>query len=1212
MASDLLQALQERILILDGAMGTMIQALNLQEADFRGSDFAAHASPLKGCNELLSITQPDAIRGIHAAFLAAGADIIETNTFNANAISMSDYQLENQVYALNLASAQVARQAADAATESDGKPRWVAGSMGPTNRTASLSPKVDDPAFRNVSFQELAQTYAEQARGLLDGGVDLLLPETAFDTLNFKAALFAIAEVFEARGSEVPVIASVTITDASGRTLSGQTLEAFWASISHFPLLAVSLNCALGAAEMRQYVQELARLAPVQICCFPNAGLPNAFGGYDESPEEMAEVLRDFADQGWLNLAGGCCGTGPEHIRAIAKALQHCSPRQLPELPAYPRFSGLEPLVLRPDANFTLVGERTNITGSRRFARLIREGQFEAALAVARDQVDGGANILDVNMDEGLIDSVAAMRTFLNLIATEPEIARIPIMIDSSRWEVLEAGLQCVQGKSIVNSISLKDGEAEFLAKARTIRRYGAAVVVMAFDEQGQATSKEHKVAICQRAYKILTEQAGFAPQDIIFDPNILTVATGMAEHNHYAVDFIEALAEIKRTCPGALTSGGVSNVSFSFRGNDTVREAMHAAFLYHAIQAGLDMGIVNAGQVQVYSDIEPVLLEAIEDVLFDRHPEATEQLVNLAETYQGTGPKKEAEVALWRESELDQRLAYALRHGITQFLEADLAEALQAYPSPLSIIEGPLMAGMNVIGDLFGAGKMFLPQVVKSARVMKQAVAFLQPLMLEGASQARSKGKVLLATVKGDVHDIGKNIVSVVLACNHYEIIDLGVMVPAEKILSTARQENVDIIGLSGLITPSLDEMVHLASEMQRQGFDLPLLIGGATTSRQHTAVRIAPAYTGPVVHVLDASRAVPPLQSLLSTDPERQAAFLLETQTEQQSLRERFEQKNSQKNLVPIAEARQQKPVYDWAATEIPSPPFLGPELRSQTVAEIIPFIDWTPFFTTWQLTGSYPRILEDPRLGETARDLFAQAQNMLTRMMAENWLQPQAILGFFPAQSQGDDILLHWQEQSLCLPTLRQQQARRSGQHLALADWIAPVESGVQDYLGAFVVSVGSVVERVERFKAEHDDFSAILLQALADRLAEALAEKLHQEARQAWGLEQPGDFELADLLKERYRGIRPAPGYPACPDHSEKIKLFGLLQAERIGVTLTEHGAMDPASSVSGWYFAHPDSRYFAVGKIGPDQLADYAMRKDWDLATAQNWLRPWLV
>lgn len=1210
MNTDLLDALNERILVLDGAMGTMIQAFDLQEADYQQGRFADHPISLKGCSDILCLTRPDVIQEIHRQFFQAGADIIETNTFGGNAFALGDYQLQDEVYSINKAGAEIARAVAEEFMQADGRRRWVAGSMGPTTVTTSISPDVNDPAARTATFAQLADTFAEQARALLDGGVDFLLPETSIDTLNMKAALYAIAQVFEERQMRVPVMASFTITDASGRTLSGQTVEALWHSISHFPLFAVSLNCALGAEQMLPYVQELSRLAPIPVSCFPNAGLPNEFGEYDASPESMADTLEEFVDQGWLNIVGGCCGTRPKHIQAIAQRMQGKKPRTAPPPRRLPSYSGMEPLTIFPDSNFLLVGERTNITGSRRFARLIREENYEAALSVARQQVEGGANILDVNMDEGLIDSVAVMRTFLNLIASEPDIARIPIMIDSSKWEVLEEGLQCVQGKSIVNSISLKDGEALFLERARKIRQYGAAVVVMAFDETGQATSKEDKVAICQRAYKLLTEEVGFPAEDIIFDPNILTVATGIEEHNDYALNFIEALREIKNTCPGALTSGGVSNISFSFRGNDFVREAMHAAFLYHAIQAGLDMGIVNAGQLQVYSEIPEDLLQHIEDVLFNRHPDATEKLVDLAQRFQSTQVEREAAAQVWRESELPQRLAYALRHGVADYLEEDLQEALKVYDKPLSIIEGPLMDGMNIIGDLFGAGQMFLPQVVKSARVMKKAVAFLEPLMEDDKASAQAKGKVLLATVKGDVHDIGKNIVGVVMACNNYEIIDLGVMVPADKILAAAREQQVDIVGLSGLITPSLDEMVHVASEMQRQEFKLPLLIGGATTSRKHTAVKIAPAYAEPVVHVLDASRSVGTLQNLLTDSRE---SFLADLEREQNTLRERFAQRKQRRPLLSIAEARQRKPQYDWSEAP-PVPAFTGVRLLEEiALDELVPYIDWTPFFTTWELHGSYPRILDDAKVGPSARELFEQAQGMLKRIVDEKWLQPQAVYGFFKAQSQGDDMHLEHEGQDWVLHSLRQQEARKKAEQLALADWLAPAESGQQDYLGAFVVTAGhGVAERVAAFKAEHDDYSAIMLQALADRLAEALAEKLHQQVRQEWGFKDAEDIRLEDLIKERYRGIRPAPGYPACPDHSEKRKLFKLLQAERIGVTLTEHCAMTPPASVSGLYFSHPDSRYFSIGKLGPDQIQDYAQRKGWTLEEAQSWLRPWLA
>ena len=1205
--SQFLETLDQRILILDGAMGTMIQGFGLAEADYRGVDFADSEIPLKGCNDLLPLTRPDVIRRIHGDFFAAGADIIETNSFNANAISLADYGLAEQAYRLNAVAAKLAREVADELTAVDGKPRWVAGSMGPTTRTASLSPDVNDPAFRNVSFVQLAEAFAEQARGLLDGGVDLLLPETHIDTLNLKAALFGIEQVFAERGERVPVIASFTIPDASGRTLSGQTIEAVWNSIAGYDLLAVSINCALGAKEMRPHIQELARLAHCRICCFPNAGLPNEMGGYDDTPAAMAALLDEFAGEGWLNIVGGCCGTRPEHIAAIAQSVAPHAPRLAPQRDVLPRFSGMEPLVIRPDSNFILIGERTNITGSKRFARLIREQNYDAALSVARAQVEGGANLIDVNMDEGLIDSVAAMRTFLNLIAGEPDIAKLPIMVDSSRWEVLEAGLQCLQGKSIVNSISLKDGEAAFLDKARTIRLYGAAAVVMAFDEQGQATSLEDKARICRRAYQLLIEQAGFVPSDIIFDPNILTVATGIDEHNDYAQAFIEAVRRIKHECPGALISGGVSNVSFSFRGNDFVREAMHAAFLYHAIQAGLDMGIVNAGQLMVYEEIPPELLTAIEDVLFNRHADATEKLVELAGRYQRDA-RQEAEAAAWRSESLERRLAHALRQGVSDYLEADLGEALAKY-SPLGIIEGPLMDGMNEIGDLFGAGKMFLPQVVKSARVMKQAVAFLQPLMSKDSAVAPSKGRVLMATVKGDVHDIGKNIVGVVLGCNHYEVIDLGVMVPAQRILAEARRLNVDVIGLSGLITPSLDEMVHVAQEMQHEGFALPLMIGGATTSRKHTAVRIAPAYSQPVAHVADASRAVGALKDLLAQGTD----YADRLRAEQAHLREKFASEQAGKALLSLNEARARKPVYDWQSAEIPVPAFTGVRELELPLAELVEYIDWTPFFSTWELPGVYPRILDDARVGSAARELFEQAQKMLKQIVAEGWLQAKARFGFFPAHSLGDDIAVSYAGEETIFHTLRQQEPRKDGVQLALADWIAPAESGRQDYLGLFAVTAGLGIEpHLARFGAAHDDYSAILLKALADRLAEAAAEKLHQLARAEWGYGRDEQFAIRDLIKEQYRGIRPAPGYPACPDHSEKYPLFRLLDAEQIGVRLTEHGAMYPASSVSGQYFAHPDSRYFSLGKINAEQLTDYASRKGWTQAEAENWLRHWLV
>lgn len=1204
--------LQERIVILDGAMGTMIQTFGLEEADFRGHQFLHHPQSLKGCNDLLCLTRPELIQGIHRAFLEAGADIIETNTFNAQSVSLADYGLQDQVYAINKAAAELACAVAQEVSARDGRPRWVAGSIGPTNRTASLSPDVNNPGFRNISFMELVAAYTEQIRALMDGGVHLLLPETTFDTLNLKAALYAIETVFESSGHRLPVIASVTITDASGRTLSGQTLEAFWSSISHFPLLAVSINCALGAAQMRAHVEELARLAPVYVCCFPNAGLPNEFGGYDETPTQMAAILRDFAEQGWLNIVGGCCGTRPEFISAIAQAMQGVAPRRIPEVPALPRFSGLEALTLHPDANFILVGERTNITGSRKFARLIREENYEAALEVARQQVEGGANLLDINMDEGLIDSEAVMRKYLYLLAAEPDIAKLPVMIDSSRFEVLEAGLQCLQGKCVVNSISLKEGEAVFLERARKIRRYGAAVVVMAFDESGQAVTVEHKVTICHRAYRLLTETVGFPPQDIIFDPNILTVATGMEEHAEYARAYLEAIGEIKALCPGALISGGVSNLSFSFRGNDYVREAMHAVFLYHAIRAGMDMGIVNAGQLAVYEDIPPKLREHIEDVLFNRRSDATDRLVTLAETYRAQGNQREKDER-WRQGDLQERLNHALVHGIDSYLEQDLLEALARFSRPLEIIEGPLMTAMNLVGDLFGDGKMFLPQVVKSARVMKKAVAWLFPYLEADKTASTSKGKILLATVKGDVHDIGKNIVGVVLACNNYEIIDLGVMVPAERILAEARAAGVDIIGLSGLITPSLDEMVHVAREMERLGLKLPLLIGGATTSAKHTAVKIAPVYTGPVVHVNDASRAVTVVSQLLS---ETQApAYLEQVRQQQAQTRERYLNRAA-RPLLSLEQARARAPQYDWSQVELAQPEFSGVRILSQIpLAELLPYIDWTPFFSAWELRGTYPAILQHPEMGHAARELFEHAQTLLAQIVAENWLEARAVYGFFPAAAQGEDILIYSDAErtrvQTVFHTLRQQE-ELGRPPLALADWIAPVQSGCQDWLGAFAVTAGLGLDRhVQRYEAVHDDYHAILLKALADRLAEALAEWLHQRVRREWGYGRAEHLTPQELIAEKYRGIRPAPGYPACPDHTEKRTIFALLGAEAIGLTLTEHCAIIPTAAVTGWFFAHPQAHYFSISRIGADQVADYARRKGMTQTEMERWLAPWL-
>jgi 5-methyltetrahydrofolate--homocysteine methyltransferase len=1213
MTTPLEALLKERIVILDGAMGTMIQTFGLEEADFRGTLFETHPLPLKGCNDLLCLTRPEIIKQIHRAFLEAGADIIETNTFNAQAVSMADYGLEDQVYAINKAAAEIAKAVAAEVQAEDGNPRWVAGSIGPTTRTASLSPDVNNPGFRNTDFDALVAAFGEQVRGLVDGGVDLLVPETTIDTLNLKAALFAIEDYFEKTGVRLPVIASVTITDASGRTLSGQNIEAFWSSIAHFPLLAVSINCALGAAQMRAYVEELANLAPVYLCCFPNAGLPNEFGGYDETPEQMAAILKDFAQAGWVNIVGGCCGTRPEFIAAIAQAMKGLAPRSIPNPPALPRFSGMECYTLRPDSNFSLIGERTNITGSRKFARLIREENYDAALEVARQQVEGGANLIDINMDEGLIDSVAVMRTFLNLIAAEPDIARLPIMVDSSRFEVLEAGLKCLQGKSVVNSISLKEGEERFKAQARLIRRYGAAVVVMAFDETGQAVTVEHKVAICLRAYKILTTELGFSPQDIIFDPNILTVATGMEEHADYAMAYLKAIPEIKKVCPGALISGGVSNLSFSFRGNDYVREAMHAVFLYHAIQAGMDMGIVNAGQLAVYEDVPPQLLTHIEDVLFNRRPDATDRLVTLAESINKKGTQREKDET-WRQGNLQERISHALVHGIDSYLEQDLPEALSSFARPLEIIEGPLMIGMSIVGDLFGAGKMFLPQVVKSARVMKKAVAWLLPHMEADKSSNSSKGRILLATVKGDVHDIGKNIVGVVLGCNNYEVIDLGVMVPADRILAQAQEHNADIIGLSGLITPSLDEMVHVAKEMQRLEFKTPLLIGGATTSSKHTAVKIAPAYKGPVVHVNDASRAVTVVSQLLSAT--QSSDYLEQVRSQQAQTRERYLNRST-RPMLSLAQARERRPQLDWSQAKLPQPAFSGVRvLENIDLAELISFIDWTPFFSAWELRGVYPAILEHPEMGAVARELFENAQTLLAQVISENWLQAKAVYGFFPAAAEGDDIVVYTDSTRtdihMHFHSLRQQEDLGNKPHLALADFIAPVETGLSDWLGVFAVTAGLGLDaHVARFEAAHDDYNAILLKALADRLAEALAEWLHQKARQEWGYGQSEDLSAEDLLQEKYQGIRPAPGYPACPDHTEKRSIFALLAAEQIGLSLTEHCAMTPTAAVSGWYFSHPEARYFSITRLGADQVSDYAQRKGFTQAEMERWLSPWL-
>ncbi|MEW5977790.1 MAG: methionine synthase [Acidobacteriota bacterium] len=1212
------ELLQQRILIIDGAMGTMIQSYKLEEADYRGQLFAAHSCPLKGNNDLLVLTQPRVIESIHRQFLEAGADIIETNSFNANRISLADYGMESFARELNRAAAVVARRVADAVTAANpARPRFVAGSLGPTNKTASMSPNVNDPAYRAVTFDQLVEAYYEQVEGLMEGGVDCLLAETTFDTLNLKAALFAIDQYFEEAQRRVPVMASITITDASGRTLSGQTVEACWTSISHAPLLSVGINCALGASQMRSYIEELSSLAPVYLSCYPNAGLPNAFGEYDETPETMAAVLREFAENGWLNIVGGCCGTTPAHIRAIAEAVRQSKPRVLPKPPRYTRFSGLEPLVIRPETNFVNIGERTNVTGSPKFAKLILGGNFEEALSIARQQVDGGAQMIDVNMDEGLLDSEKAMVKFLNLIASEPDIARVPITIDSSKWSVIEAGLKCCQGKCVVNSISLKEGEEVFKRQARLVKRYGAGVVVMAFDEQGQADTLERKVEITARAYRILTEEVGLDPCDIIFDPNILTVATGIEEHNNYAVAFIEATRRIKSGLPYSKVSGGLSNISFSFRGNNVVREAMHSAFLYHAIQAGLDMGIVNAGQLGVYEEIPKDLLELVEDVLLNRRADATERLVSFAETVKRQA-KSEAEEDSWRKGSVEERLAHALVKGIVEHIETDVEEARQKYARPLEVIEGPLMAGMNIVGDLFGSGKMFLPQVVKSARVMKKAVAYLLPFM-EAEKQAsgatRAMAKVLLATVKGDVHDIGKNIVGVVLGCNNYEVIDLGVMVPSDRILKTAKEKQVDLIGLSGLITPSLDEMVHVAKELERENFQIPLLIGGATTSRAHTAVKIAPAFTQPVFHVLDASRAVGVVGGLVN--PDSRVRLIESNRVEQNKAREAHRGKKSQRPLLAIEEARKRQPAIHWGPGVVYQPSFTGTRtFLDFPLSDIVPYIDWTPLFHTWELRGVYPKILQDPAVGSEARKLFEDARVLLDRIVDQKLLEARAIVGFFPANRVGDDIEIYPDaSRSRVLTvfhTLRQQMDRPDGQpNFALADFVAPRETGLVDYLGAFAVTAGHHLETlVHHFESQHDAYNAIMAKALADRLAEAFAELMHQRMREEWNYGKNEKLSVEDLIHERYQGIRPAPGYPACPDHSEKRILFDLLKVEKTtGIQLTENYAMLPAASVSGMYFSHSESRYFAVGKIERDQVLDYARRKGMEIHSVERWLAP---
>ncbi|CAH0995547.1 Methionine synthase [Emticicia aquatica] len=1275
------EILKDRILVLDGAMGSLIQEYKLSDADYRGERFKDFPYEVKGNNDMLSITKPEVIKEIHAKYFEAGADIAETNTFSGTSIAMADYHMEDYVYELNYQSAKIAREVADEFTaKNPSKPRFVAGSIGPTNRTLSLSPDVNDPGFRAITFDELVDAYYEQIQGLVDGGADVLLVETIFDTLNAKAALYAIdlfahdvkngtiralksaslakqtrANLLEFVEKNIPVMVSGTITDASGRTLSGQTTEAFLTSVSHIDLLSIGLNCALGADLMRPYVQILANEAPFLVSAHPNAGLPNEMGEYDQSPAEMSVIVEDFLQNGFMNIIGGCCGTTPAHIKAIAEVAANYKPRVIPSFEPIQKVSGLEPLKMTAETNFINVGERCNVTGSKAFARLIREGKYDDALSVARNQAENGAQIIDVNLDEGMIDGVEAMTTFLNLIAAEPDIARLPLMIDSSKWEVIEAGLKCVQGKSIVNSISLKEGEAKFRESAEKVKRYGASTVVMAFDEAGQADSYERRIEICKRAYDILVNEVNFPPQDIIFDPNILTVATGLEEHNNYAVDFINATRWIKENLPYAKVSGGVSNISFSFRGNEPVREAMHTVFLYHAIKAGMDMGIVNAGQLGVYDDIPKDMLELCEDVLLNRRPDATERLVTFAETVKSKGKEIVVDNA-WREQPVEQRLAHALIKGLTEFIDEDVEEARLKVEKPLHVIEGPLMDGMNIVGDLFGEGKMFLPQVVKSARVMKKAVAYLLPFIeeekllnkVEGeAETSSSAGKILLATVKGDVHDIGKNIVAVVLGCNNYEIIDLGVMVPTNKILEEAKKHNVDIIGLSGLITPSLDEMVGVAKEMERQGFKVPLLIGGATTSRIHTAVKIDPHYSGPVIHVLDASKSVPVAGRLMQNEQTNQEIFD-EIKAQYAQLRIDHASRQKDKNFIPIEKARENHVKIDWNNYKATKPKFLGTKVfEDYDLAEIAKYIDWTPFFQTWQLSGKYPKIFDDAVVGKEAQKLYDDAQAMLKKVIAEKSLQAKAVVGFYPANSVGDDIVLHNFESyeynaagqgalkgtgyrvlgetgvaengelidnaSLAiLHHLRQQNLKAQNlPNLCLSDYIAPNNTGIEDYIGGFAVTAGLGIEALlEQYEKDHDDYHSIMLKSIADRLAEAFTELMHERVRtEFWGYVSNETFSNDELIAEKYQGIRPAPGYPACPDHTEKTALFELLQANRIGIELTESFAMYPASSVSGWYFSHPESKYFTIGKIAKDQVVDYAKRKDMPLEEVEKWLAP---
>jgi 5-methyltetrahydrofolate--homocysteine methyltransferase len=1217
------ELLTQRILVMDGAMGTMIHAHKPAEEDYRGARFHNHPKLLKNCTEVMVLTQPRMVEEIHLAYLEAGADIIETDTFNGSALSLAEFGLEEHTVEINRRAAEIARQAADAMMRrTPGRPRFVGGSLGPTNKTLNLSPNVNDPGYRAVTFDQMAEAYTKQIEGLVPGGVDLLVAETTFDTLNLKACLFAVEQYFDKHGLRLPVMISVTVFEG-GRTLTAQTIEAFWTSVAQYDMLSVGINCALGVEQMRPYIENLSSIAPVYTSCYPNAGLPNELGEFDDTPEHMARVLAEFARHGWVNIVGGCCGTTPDHIRAIAAAIEGVAPREVPDVPRFSAFSGTERLEIRPDSNFIMIGERTNITGSKRFARLIKEEKFDEALAVARAQVEAGANILDVNMDADLVNGEEAMTRFLNLIAAEPDIARVPIMIDSSKWSVLEAGLRCVQGKPIVNSISLKEGEEKFLEQARLIKRYGAAAVVMAFDEQGQAVTCDRRVEISSRAYRLLTEKAGFAPGDIIFDPNILTVGTGIEEHNNYAVEFIDAVRKLKQLFPEAKTSGGVSNVSFAFRGNDVVREAMNAAFLFHAIKAGLDMGIVNAGQLAVYEEIPSDLRERVEEVLLNRRPDATDRLTEFSEKVRnsGAGAPKESAAQAWRSLPVAERLKHALVNGIADYIDQDVEEARHQFDRPLALIEGPLMDGMNVVGDLFGSGKMFLPQVVKSARVMKKAVAYLLPFMeaakasqgTAGVETARkSRGRIVMATVKGDVHDIGKNIVGVVLACNDYEVIDLGVMVPCEKILQTAREKSADLIGLSGLITPSLDEMVHVAREMDRAGFQIPLLIGGATTSAKHTAIKIAPAYRESVIHVKDASRSVGVLDRL--TRPQERQELDRQNRTEQEREREAFARRR-QRKLLSYAEAVKRRFAIDWGATVVPKPTFLGTRiLRDFPLGEIVPYIDWSPFFMAWELKGKYPQILSDPKVGQEATKLLTDARKLLDRLVREQLLRAHGVYGFFPANADGDDIAVYADEsrkKELARLHMLRQQWEREGQtsFRSLADYIAPRSSGRADYLGMFAVTTGfGVDELVKRFESDHDDYNAITVKALADRLAEAFAELLHERARRDWGYGKGEHLSKQDLIEEKYRGIRPAPGYPACPDHTEKAALWNLLEVEKTtGIRLTENFAMWPAASVSGWYFSHPEARYFAVDMITRDQIENYAARKNMQVVEIERWL-----